>query len=322
MRASTSARGPLPRVTGIIDTLSAGFGVVNQQPWIVIVPVLLDLFFLFGPRISVAPLVSRLVTSTTFGRSLASSGASIDRTQVIAAAEDINLLTLLSPGSVSVPSIVPLLGISRGTFSFVDSASTALLMAVGALLGGVLIGCMYRAALAQQVRGNGITPAPLAGEALRAWLRIVALGLILLIAALAIMVPLAFAGALLSLLIGQAAVLLTAFVVTLGLWAQIFLFFAPDAIFISQVGPLQAIRRSIAVVRLNVWAAATIVVLITVILIGMAQVWVALASQTSWGLALGIVGNAYIASGLVAASMLYYQERIDVLEDARACSAR
>ena len=38
-----------------------------------------------------------------------------------------------------------------------------------------------------------------------------------------------------------------------------------------------------------------------------------LASQASWGLALGIVGNAYIASGLAAATMLFYRERMESL---------
>ena len=92
-----------------------------------------------------------------------------------------------------------------------------------------------------------------------------------------------------------------------------YLFFAPEAIFISRVGPIQAIRRSVAVVHASVWSALTLAILMTVILIGMGQVWIALASQASWGLALGIVGNAYIASGLVAASMLFYRERMEIL---------
>ncbi len=104
---------------------------------------------------------------------------------------------------------------------------------------------------------------------------------------------------------------------TVMLWMQLYLFFAPDAIFVSQVGPRQAIRRSVAVVRANFWAAVRIVVLITIILLGMGQVWLALASRAPWGPALGILGNAYIASGLAAASMLFYRERMDALASRR-----
>jgi hypothetical protein len=111
---------------------------------------------------------------------------------------------------------------------------------------------------------------------------------------------------------------MTAIVATIALAAQLYLFFAPDAIFVSRVGPIQAIRRSVAVVHSGVWSALTLAILITVILIGMSQVWIALAGQASWGLALGIVGNAYIASGLVAASMLFYRERMETLLAQRA----
>ena len=68
MRESTSARGPLPRATGVIDSLSAGFGVVNEQPWIVLLPVVLDLFFMFGPRVSIAPVFSQIVKMQKFSQ--------------------------------------------------------------------------------------------------------------------------------------------------------------------------------------------------------------------------------------------------------------
>ena len=110
-----------------------------------------------------------------------------------------------------------------------------------------------------------------------------------------------------------ASTIITGIVAMLGLTAQLYLFFAPEAIFISRVGPIQAIRRSVAVVHAGVWSALTLAILVTVILIGMGQLWISLAGQASWGLALGIVGNAYIASGLVAASMLFYRERMEIL---------
>jgi hypothetical protein len=105
----------------------------------------------------------------------------------------------------------------------------------------------------------------------------------------------------------------TAIAVTLALAAQLYLFFAPEAIFISRVGPIQAIRRSVAVVQSGVWSALTLAIMISVILVVMGRIWIVLKDQPSWGLALGIVGNAYVASALVAASMLFYRERMDTL---------
>jgi hypothetical protein len=155
----------------------------------------------------------------------------------------------------------------------------------------------------------------------KAWLRLIVLAVLLVLAMLVVLIPLAFVAALVSLVAAGAAMLVTGLVVTISLAAQLYLFFTTDAIFMSRVGPIEAIRRSIAVVHTGVWTALTFVMLVTLTLIGMAQVWPVLAAQAGWGLSLAIVGNAYIASGLIAASMLFYRERMDVLLAQRAVIA-
>jgi hypothetical protein len=309
VRESTSARGPLPRATGVIDSLSAGFGVVNEQPWIVLIPVLLDLFFLFGPRVSIAPIVSQVVTLPSFVQAFGAEATA----PAIAFAEEANLLGLLSPGGLALPTIVPVLGLARGPLTLLDSAETALAIGLATILAGALLGSFYRALLAQQVRDGALSLARIPREAAGAWLRIVTLAVLLIVGGIMVIVPLAFVAAVASLVAPGATAVMTGIVAMLALAAQLYLFFAPDAIFVNRVGPIQAIRRSLAVVQAGAWPALTLALLITVILIGMGQVWVLLAGQASWGLALSIVGNAYIASGLVAASMLFYRERIEIL---------
>jgi hypothetical protein len=194
-----------------------------------------------------------------------------------------------------------------------DSAGTVILLALATILLGAFVGCVYRATLAQQVREGELSAQRLPGESVVAWYRVIVLAVLMLVAGFLVILPLAFIAALASLVTGAATALMTAIVATLALAAQLYLFFTPDAIFVSRVGPIQAVRRSVAVVHAGVWPALTLAVLVTVITIGMGQIWVMLASQASWGLALGIVGNAYIASGLVAASMLFYRERMEIL---------
>jgi hypothetical protein len=317
VRESTSARGPLPRATGIVDSLSGGFGVVNERPWIILFPVLLDLFFLFGPRLSVAPVVSQVVTMPQFTQAFGADATA----PAIAFAEEVNLLGLLSPGGLTIPTIVPLLTrvvAPRGSFTMLDSMGAVVLVAIGAMLIGALAGCIYRAILAQQAREGELSIQEIPRESLLAWMRVITLTILFLVVGFLIILPLAFVAAVASLITSGATAVMTAVVTTLALAAQLYLFFTPDAIFISRVGPIQAIRRSAAVVHLGVWTALTLAILVTVIMIGIGQVWVLLASQASWGLALGIVGNAYIASGLVAASMLFYRERMELLLEQRS----
>jgi hypothetical protein len=266
--------------------------------------------------------VSRLVSTPAFERSLAAGMApETARAEVIAIADDLNLLALLSPGGVSIPSVVPLLGLSRGTITYVDSGGAALAIAFGALLLGALLGCVYRTMLAQGARDGFLSPLRLPRDAAIAWLRIVLFAGLLVVVMFMVVIPLAFVAALASLVAAGAAMLVTGLVVTLSLVAQLYLFFTPDAIFMSRVGPIEAMRRSVAVVHAGAWSALTFAVLVTVTLLGMAQVWTALAGQAGWGLALAIVGNAYIVSGLIAASMLFYQERMATLLAQRAVIA-
>lgn len=307
MRESTSTRTPAPRAPGVVDSLSAGFGVVNEQPWIILIPIVLDLFFLFGPRISVAPIVGQMVTRPDFVRAFGADATA----PTITFAEEANLLGLLSLGGVTLPTIVPVMRVARGTFMFLDSAGAAVMLGLGAILGGALLGCIYRAILAQQACDGDLSPWRIPGESVVAWYRLIALVVMLFVAGCVVIFPLAFLGAVASLATGAANGIMMGTVVTLALAANLYLFFAPEAIFISRVGPIQAIRRSAAVVHAGVWSALALVALFSVILVGMAQIWIALATQASWGLALGIVGNAYIASGLVAASMLFYRERME-----------
>lgn len=306
----------MPRATGVVDSLTAGFGVVNGQPWIVLLPVVLDLFFLFGPRVSIAPVVSQVVTTSQLTEALGAEATA----QTIRFAEETNLLGLLSPAGLTLPTIMPLLSqvvTPRGSFTMLDSAGTVVLLALGTLLVGALLGCVYRAVLSQQAREGELSAQRLPSESVVAWYRVVALGLLLLVAGFLVILLMAFIAAIASLVTGTAMALMTGIVTMVAIVAQlylsVYLFFAWDAIVISQVGPIQAIRRSAAVVHAGVWSAITFVILVTVIMIVMGQIWVMLASQASWGLALGIVGNAYIASGLAAATMLFYRERMETL---------
>src|SRR5688572_22278852 len=42
---------------GIIETLTEGFTTLNKRLWLLLVPLLLDLFLVFGPGISITPLL-------------------------------------------------------------------------------------------------------------------------------------------------------------------------------------------------------------------------------------------------------------------------
>ena len=304
------------RLPGVIDTLSDGYGVVNRHPWIVLFPILIDLFLWLGPQLSAARLISRALPLLQAGR--------VDRLQVqeaqlkelVELAEGFNLLSVLAPTFVGVPSRMAAVGIRDPLQSVpVESWLNVWWILLLGSLAGLLLGSLYYAAIAAGVRGSGLAPLRLLGGALRGWTRV--LGFLLLLVGLSLLLGLPMVFLLVGArLVSEALVSLVAsLLLTALVWVWIYLYFVPNAIFLGQVGPLQAIKQSVAVVRLGFWTALGIMLLIAIILAGMGQVWnLAEGLAEPWGLGLGILGNGYIASGLIAASMRFYRERIEFLK--------
>jgi len=110
------------------------------------------------------------------------------------------------------------------------------------------------------------------------------------------------------------ASVLVAILVGVVLWAFVYLFFTPHALYVSRVSPLVAIQNSIRVVRYNFWSSVGLMLLMLLISTGLSLLWQQLAvSVRTAGIAMGMVGHIYISAGLAAAGMTYYKERFDRL---------
>ncbi|HEX5417844.1 MAG TPA: hypothetical protein VFZ25_19475, partial [Chloroflexota bacterium] len=103
--------------------------------------------------------------------------------------------------------------------------------------------------------------------------------------------------------------LVTALAQIAGVLFLIYLFFLTDAIVVSEVGPIRAAVSSTRVVANNFWSSVGFIGLVYIITLGMQIIWSGLA-QNPVGTVIAIAGNAYIASGLAAASMLFYKNRV------------
>jgi hypothetical protein len=309
--------------SGVIETLTAGYTVINRRPWILLLPLLIDLFLWLGPQVSLSPLVDPLVVRVTEMAQLAQPQAAAPdpdmaaafdatRSRLMTLSTETNALVLLARGPLDVPSVAVLLG-GVGVFSFAEGWGSGLALAGSALAAGLAAGALLRGLIAQQVRDGRSRLVDTGQRVPRDVLRV--LGLIGLVLALVLVLGIP---ALLTLAaaatVAPAVAILGIVLLSIGtLFAEVHLFFAVDAIFVSDVGPLAAIQRSVGVVRRHLWATVGLVSLSWLILAGMEQVWAYLAQSvtTPFGVALGMLGNAYIGSGLLAASMVFYKERAD-----------
>lgn len=301
-------------VTGVIDTLSLGYATINRRPWLLAVPILLDLFLWLGPRLSPAPVIQRVLERAAIPGGLSDeilqSYAELQQSTV-RAAEGFNLLSLLASNFPGLPSVM---AGREGMSAVVHVANGSLVVGLVILLGlvGSWLGSLYYTAVGRLVTGGALRPADMLGDTTRNWLRMVGLALAVITLALALGVPLALlAVAMLAVAPGALGFLASLAWVTL-IWVEFYLFFAVDAIVISRAGPLQAVRNSFNVVRYNLGSSLGLIALIWIIMLGMPVVWGALLDNPITT-AVAILGGAYISTGVATASMLFYRERFAAL---------
>jgi hypothetical protein len=309
--------------TGVIETLSAGYAALNRQLWVLLLPVALNVFLWLGPHVSYAPLVDPAVTDATqwtrqvaFGQRRVVRNPDVlsqleqTRQQVIAHTDDVNGLDALTWGPLPLPSVQALPSSGADDPSFVTSwLDGGILLAACAALGLILGGWFYGGvALASSgVKGG---PADAGRNVLRAVRNVLGLVAVQIGAAILLGLPLVLLIVFVALVSPAIAILGLALLLVGLLFAAVHLFFAVDAIFVSNAGPLSAIQRSVVLVRKHLWQSVALFVLTWLILAGMGRVWDVLASslQSPFGVLLGILGNAYVASGLIAAGMIFYTQ--------------
>jgi hypothetical protein len=313
------------RPTGVIETLSAGYAAVNRQPWVLLLPILLNVFLWLGPHVSYSPLVGPAVTGAEeWTRRLALgeqrsvpeaqsiSGPELDQARqwLIARSDDINGFEALVWSPLGVPNL-PSLSTTSDDIAFVDGwgDGVALLGACVAL--GLLVGAWFYSglAVASQNDPGGLLAA--GRRVPRGVLDVIGLVAILVGVSLLLGLPVLLLIGFTALISPPVAILGSLLLVAGLLFATIHLFFSVSAIFVSSAGPLLAIQRSVGLVRRHLWPSIALILLTWLILAGMGRVWDLLASYipSPFGVFLGILGNAYVASGLIAAGMIFYIER-------------
>lgn len=316
---------------GAIDALATGFDIVRRRPWLPAIPVMLHILLWLGPRVSVAPLATRLAEYIMATQSANASMAPLAQAQATLITQwggGFNLLSLLSGSLMGMASFVAMLiggrigtptlfagqVAGKGLAAPVVIADPwqalglcALLIAVGLLLSALFLGMV-----AQAVRGEPFSLARLGGRAGRSWVRLLMLTLLAPLALVVFGAPVVLLVAFLALFSLEGAFFLvsvgTWFAMMVGVWATIYLYFIIDAIVLDDVPVLQGIWRSFNVVRRGFGATAILILLVALLGAGLSVVWQQV-SGSAIGAIIAILGNGFVAAGLVAASLFFYQHR-------------
>lgn len=307
------------RPPGIIDTIGNAFAILNRRPYLILLPVVVDFYLWVGVRISAQPFLDMIRQYLERLQPTDPEALEVLRQ----AGEQYDLVTLLA---VAIPSLLADLDVNAvagvsGTL-WITALPWWTIPAVAVVLGlaGVAIGIAYLTMLAYLVRGESLSTRVFLADAARNALRMIGfIGLAILTVLLVAFPALILLTALL--LIGLNVVPLVAVLAWLAaLWAFFLLFFAPEAIVWSNAGPLRAVYFSYNVVRRNAWATAGFIAVYMLIRTGL-PLALQLFTHTPWGVPFAVVSNAYVASGLVTAALLFYRDRVRLLSQSTAPAA-
>lgn len=292
---------------GVLYHLSEGMSLLISLPQLILIPVLLDLYLLMGPRISSMSITQRLSDRIRIqdGSFAAEAASWLGR----AGDWDLSrLMALLLPSVVDgLPEAASYEPYARGY----GTASLLVLIAAGVcfFVIGTALFTGFMITLARSGKLIRADKATLAQLFLDRWLKFLGFAAVMLavltIGALSLILPalLLSAGA-------EGTSLIVGFLSMGGLVLLVVTMFAPEAIVIDGAGPFMAFRSSARVVFSSFWQAMGLFAVSLMFSPGLLSIWEEIASDPV-GLGIAIVINAGLVTSLAIASLSFYKSRSD-----------
>lgn len=307
----------------IIQTLVQGFNLVAAHPYIMLFPLFLDLFFWFGPFYRIKELLSPALDeimqtlSTSLTTTDVASTMEAVRTTWDQLLTNFNLMTSLRTYPIGIPSLLaskgytanpignPLL-IELGSSS---EASLTLILCVvlGLLLGGIYYALISRLVLKNQENGKSTNIFYSVGQTFVLFFLIIVIIILLSVPVLCFLSSF-------SILIPTMGTLPLLILGIILIWILLPLVFSPHGIFTRQLSAFKAISLSTRFVRVSSMATTLFLTLAVSLSYGLDLLW-STPAPDSWLYFLGIIGHAFVSSGILAASFIYFRDGTNWMEE-------
>jgi len=301
----------------IIDALSAGYALVLKRIWLIILPIALDTYLWIGPKLSARPLTRWLLSFWLPSEQIpAQIRPFVDANKELleTIGQELDLFSLLSNSLVGIPSYLAgglPEGVTGSSIVWGQGSSALIVLAAIPLIlaAGLFLGSLYLGGIAQIARQDRLDLGYLLRRVWRYWALVLLFGILLLGALFIVGIPAFLIVALLEFFSSSLARLALLAITGLLLWILFHLFFVPYAI-VSEDTLLPAIWNSMIVVARNFWAVLFLVVLMNLISSGFSVIW-DMASANALLMTISIAGNAFIGTGLIAAALIFYRDRLE-----------
>lgn len=296
----------------IIQALLSGFNTVANKPYLMILPILLDLFLWFGPAWRVDQLFNPILQSLTGLPGLENPEYSQLLEELQSAWQTVltnfDLAVTLRTLPIGVPSLIASkpafsnpLGVSP-VFSL-DSNSQVLGLLFVFLLIGYILGSLYFKNISNQI----IHPVNNHGfkNFLKTFSQIVLMPIIIILIFLIVGIPIVFIFSVITVLFPGLSNFIFIVLGMLFIWNLIPLIFTPHGIFLYKLSLFPAMMTSIHVVRVSMGKTAWFLLSSVILIQGLNYLWQTPPAD-NWFLMVGIFGHAFVVSAVIAASFHYF----------------
>lgn len=309
---------PKAKTATLVETLTEGYWLINRHPWLIILPVLVNIYLVLGAQLSFAPLIEQLTeimrrlappdTPTETALEPVAMLAQMDMRVPLALLNAVPTLPLrllgdIGPGVTGLPQPA----------TFMISSMWGIIAAFGLInLLALPLSALFLTRIAADLRSERPGLAGWLRQAGRATIMMLLTALIMAALAMALMFPILVLSTVLMAFSQPLGMLVMTLMFFIIFWGQIYLGFTNEALVLGRLNPLQALLSSFRLVRYNFWSTIGLLAMSYIILGGSAVIWRNLLSSP-WGIAIAILGCAYIGTGIQAARFAFIRDRLGVV---------
>jgi hypothetical protein len=331
-QAGRKIREASRELSGVNETVASGLSLPLTRPWLLVVPIALDLLLWLGMQVQVTritdPLEEQMLerggeNGEIAAEQIALLGETFRLNDVIgsllpsvfAGLSRDNLFNVMiatfAPGlagGVDRSEIAPVWSDRIGEMADPGSIPGILGLAVAFFLVSTLLTVSWRVPLALSVIGRAMAPIAVVRLVIRSWVRFVALLALLAFAAGVILIPLVLVAGILLLLQVNLTALISIFMVMLGTLAAIYARFVLESIIVNDIGPIDALKRSALIAQTFFGATVRFSIVAVLLATGALRLWEVLVSSPP-GLPLALIVNSFLGTGIAIATMMFYHDR-------------
>lgn len=306
----------------LIPSFLAGFNSVANHIHLIIPPVLLDFILWFAPRLKVRQLFQPLINQ--YSKIFLESGTPefqsiVNNTQTLwdEMVSRFNLLSSLRTMPIGIPSLLAGRGVMENPIgeptTFEITSITLLLVTwvicvlIGLAGGSFFFGEVARFSLDQDSHFNF-------GRFLKLFKHTIVFSAGIYLLILVISIPVLLVLTLISLISPFFTQIAIIFISLILIWLLMPLIFSPHGIYSFEQNVFTAAINSIRLVRYFLPGTGIFLLMAILISQGLDILW-AFPPEESWMTVIGIFGHAFIVTGLIAASFIYYRGGIQWMSE-------